>query len=125
MSDLSRYCFTGRLTADASIRTLASGKMVMTAPVAVNTGYGDYKKTMFIKVQMWGDRSAKIVNYLKKGTLIASDGEPSRNEWTTAEGRAMVDFVVDVMNINILAAKKDDVSQGNSLDGDGAGDVEW
>lgn len=108
MSDLNRLCFTGHLTTDAGVRTLASGKSVMTASVAINTGYGEYKKTLFIKLQMWGDRANKIVEYLKKGTLIAADGELSRGDWTTREGRAMVDFVVDVMNINILSSKKPD-----------------
>ena len=108
MSDLNRFCFTGRLTANANVRTLASGKLVMTANVAVNTGYGDYKKTLFVKLQMWGERCNKVVQYLKKGTLIAADGELSRGDWTTKEGQPMVDFVVDIININILASKKSD-----------------
>ena len=109
MSDLNRFCFTGHLTADANARTLASGKTVMTATAAINTGYGDYKKTLFVKVQMWGDRGNKIMQYLKKGTLIGADGELSRQDWTTNEGRQMVDFVIDVQNISILSQKKPDV----------------
>ena len=105
MSDLNRFCFTGRLTKNATTRTLASGKTIMSADVAVNTGYGDYKKTLFVKVQMWGERGKKVVEYLKTGTLIAADGELSRNEWGE-DGNKKVDFVVDVMNINILASKK-------------------
>ena len=56
MADLNNFAFTGRCTQDAVIRDLASGKKVLSVNVAVNTGYGDYKKTLFIKVQMWGDR---------------------------------------------------------------------
>lgn len=107
MSDLNRFCFTGHLTADANAHTLASGKTVMTATAAINTGYGDYKKTLFVKVQMWGDRGNKIAQYLKKGTLIGADGELSRQDWTTNEGRQMVDFVIDVQNISILSQKKE------------------
>lgn len=115
MSDLNKFCFTGRLTADSSIRTLASGKSVLTAPVAINTGFGDYKKTLFIKIQMWGDRGAKVQPYLKKGTLIASDGELSRNDWSTNEGKQMVDFVVDIMQVSIMAQKKSDTSTADDL----------
>ena len=110
MSDLSEYCFTGRLTADATVNVLSSGKSVLNANVAINTGYGDYKKTLFIKLQMWGERGNKIVEYLKKGTCIASSGVPSKSEWTNREGKTVVDIVIDVQNINIISSKKQDAA---------------
>lgn len=105
MADLNAFVFTGRLTQDASSRVLASGKKVLTANVAVNTGYGDYKKTLFIKMQMWGDRGDKLLPYLKKGQLVGGQGEMSRSEWTDNSGMNHVDFVVDVMNIQLLGSK--------------------
>lgn len=110
MADLNSFAFTGRCTQDATIREIASGKKVLSVNVAVNTGYGDYKKTLFIKVQMWGERGEKIVGYLKKGQMIAGQGEMSRSEWTSKEGKAYVDFVVDVSNIQLFSScscKKD------------------
>lgn len=105
--DLNSFAFTGRLTQDATVRTLASGKKVLTANVAVNTGYGEYKKTLFIKVQQWGDSGDKIVSYLTKGSLVSGQGELSRNEWTTGDGVSKVDFVVDVRSIQLMGSKKD------------------
>lgn len=102
MADLNSFAFTGRCTQDATIREIASGKKVLSVNVAVNTGYGDYKKTLFIKVQMWGERGEKIVDYLKKGQMIAGQGEMSRSEWTSKEGKQYVDFVVDISNIQLL-----------------------
>ena len=114
MADLNRFCFTGRLTADATYRTLASGKGVLTASVAVNTGFGEYKKTLFIKVQMWGERGSRIVGFLKKGNLIASDGELSRSEWHTKDTDELrVDFVVDVVNIQMLSSKQQTVADSD------------
>lgn len=109
MADLNQFCFTGRVAQDATVRTLATGKKVLTVNVAINTGFGDYKKTLFVKVQQWGDRGEKIVQYLKKGQLVASNGELSRNEWGD-EGNKKVDFVVDVMSIQLLGSKQ----QGNT-----------
>lgn len=105
MSDLNCFSFTGRLTQDAATRTLASGKKVLTVNAAVNTGYGEYKKTLFVKLQMWGDHGEKIVPYLTKGKSIAASGELSRSEWQTHEGKQMVDFVVDVRAINLVGSK--------------------
>lgn len=109
MADLNVFNFTGRLTKDAVMKVLPSGKQVLNTDVAVNTGYGDYKKTLFIKVQMWGDKGEKIKDFLKTGTLITSSGELSRNEWGD-EGNRKVDFLVTVMNIQILSSKKPEVN---------------
>lgn len=103
MADLNSFNFTGRLTQDASIRTLASGTKVLSANVAINTGFGEHKKTLFVKVQQWGERGEKIVQYLTKGTLIACQGEVSRSEWESKEGNKNVDIVVDVPNIQMLS----------------------
>lgn len=111
MADLNSFAFTGRCTQDATIREIASGKKVLSVNVAVNTGYGDYKKTLFIKVQMWGERGEKVLGYLKKGQMIAGQGEMSRSEWTSKEGKQYVDFIVDVNNIQLLSScscKKDE-----------------
>lgn len=116
MSDINSFTFTGRLTQDASIRTLASGKKVLTINVAVNTGFGEYKKTLYIKVQQWGDRGEKLIPYLKKGQLIGGQGEMSRSEWQNKEGKQYVDFVVDCMSIQLLGSKQQAASTEAELD---------
>ena len=117
MSDLNCFSFTGRLTQDAAVRTLASGKKVLTVNAAVNTGYGEYKKTLFVKLQMWGDHGEKVVQYLTKGKSIAASGGLSRSEWRTREGKHMVDFVVDTCAINLVGSKsQEQTSQQNVPD---------
>lgn len=113
MADINCFAFTGRLTKDASIRTLASGKKVLTADVAVNTGFGEYRKTLYIKVQQWGDRAEKLIPYLKKGQFIGGTGEVSRNEWGD-EGNKKVDFIVDVLSIQLLGSKPQNSSSFDS-----------
>lgn len=100
MADLSNFTFTGRLTRDAEFKTLATGKGLLTMSVAVNTGFGEYKKTTYIKVQQWGERGAKIVGYLTKGKLIAASGTLSTNEYDTKEGVHKTEIVCDVLNIS-------------------------
>lgn len=114
MADINCFAFTGRLTKDASIRTLASGKKVLTADVAVNTGFGEYRKAIYIKVQQWGDRGERIAPYLKKGQLIGGTGELSRNEWGD-EGNKKVDLIVDVLSIQLLGSKPQNSTSSDSL----------
>jgi single-strand DNA-binding protein len=110
MSDINSCTFTGRLTSDATYRTLASGKSVLNCNIAVNTGYGDYKKTIFIKVQQWCKAAQNLVTYLKKGTLIGCNGELSRSEWSDKENNIHVEFVLDTYNIQLLSSKNSDIS---------------
>lgn len=110
MADLSNYTFTGRLTRDAEYRTLPTGKGLLTMSVAVNTGFGDYKKTTFIKVQQWGERGSKIAAYLTKGKLIAATGTLTTNEYDTKEGVHKTELVVDVPSLSFY----DTVSKATS-----------
>lgn len=123
MADLNNWSITGRLTADAEYKTLASGKNLLVMNVAVNTGFGEYAKTTFVKVQQWGDRGGKIVDYLRKGTLIACSGELSTNEWSTREGEKRVDLQLTINSLQFYNTKKADTSDsipaGTADNGDG------
>lgn len=123
MADLNNWSITGRLTADAEYKTLASGKNLLVMNVAVNSGFGEYAKTTFVKVQQWGDRGGKIVDYLRKGTLIACSGELSTNEWNTREGEKRVDLQLTTNSLQFYNTKKADTSDsipaGTADNGDG------
>ena len=114
MSDLNVMSLTGRLTKDATFGTVgSSGKQLLSMNVAVNTGFGQSKKTLFIKVNMWGERGEKIAQYLKKGTVVAVSGPLSLNEWTSADGTAMTDLVVTTFGVDFY-----NTSNRQSSDGD-------
>ena len=123
MADLNNWSITGRLTADAEYKTLASGKNLLVMNVAVNSGFGEYAKTTFVKVQQWGDRGGKIVDYLRKGTLIACSGELITNEWNTREGEKRVDLQLTTNSLQFYNTKKADTSDsiptGTADNGDG------
>lgn len=110
MADLNAWSITGRLTSDADYKVLASGKGLLTVNVAVNTGFGEYQKTTFVKVQQWGERGKNIVQYLNKGNLIACTGELTVNEWSTREGEKRIDLQLTVQSIQMLSSKKADAT---------------
>lgn len=115
MADINCFTFTCRLTKDAELKTLSTGKKLLVMNGAINTGYGEYKKTLWIKVQLWGDRGEKILPYTVKGSLIGVTGELSRNEWVNSNtGTTCVDFVVDARDIQLLASKKQNADSDES-----------
>lgn len=111
MADLSSYAFTGRLGADAQVKRTPNGKTYMEMSVAVTTGYGEYKKTLWIKVKQWGERVNNIVGIFTKGALITACGEPSINEWDGKDGSHHANLEVNCMNVQILSSKKPAVDE--------------
>lgn len=106
MADLNQIAVTGRVGSDAVLKTLPSGKQLMEVSIANNIGYGDYAKTLWFKCKMFGDRAAKIVQYIKKGNLLAVTGELSTNSWTGKDGTAHTDLEINISNVSFLASPK-------------------
>lgn len=105
MADLNMWSLTGRLTRDAEYKVTKTGKGVLSCSVAVNSGWGEYKRTAFVKVNQWGDKGANLLPYLKKGRLIGAAGPLTVNVWTGADGMERHDLVVDTQTISLLAGE--------------------
>lgn len=107
MADINSFSFTGRLGADAAVKTTPNGKTCLEMSVAITSGYGDYKKTLWAKVKQWGERGNNIVDIFKKGSLIGGTGEISLNAWTGKDGAEHTDVVITCISVQILSSKKD------------------
>lgn len=69
----------GRIGRDAEVRQ-AGGSEVTSWAVAIDSGYGDKKQTIWIDCSMWGQRGAKIAEYIRKGDRIGVQGEIGTRE---------------------------------------------
>ena len=73
---MQRFIFEGRLTKDSELKYLPnSNNAVCSFDVAVNEGYGDYKKTDFFNCTVFGKRAESLSAYLVKGTQVIVFGE--------------------------------------------------
>mgnify|MGYP002522266624 CR=1 FL=1 len=108
MADLSKYLFTGRLGNDAVVKTTPNNKKVMEMSVAVNTGYGEYKETMWIKVNVWGDRVDTLAPMFTKGAIVTGCGEPKINTWVNKNNETQAELQVRCLSVEILSSKKKD-----------------
>lgn len=122
MADLSSYSFTGRLGADAKVNVTPNGKTVMELSVAVATGFGDYKKTQWIKVRQWGERVNNVAPIFKKGALVGGSGEPSIESWTAKDGTVNCNLCVTCMSVNLIVGAKTDNQGSAGSDNEHAGD---
>ena len=118
MADLSNFCFTGRLGADAQVKTI-NDKKLLEASVAVNTGYGNNKKTPWYKIKVRGNSADTLAPMLLKGCAVAGCGELSTNEWDGNDGKHHTDLEINCSTINLLPSgkKQEDNSEASADEG--------
>ena len=99
---INRVVISGNLTRDPEVRTTASGMAVMSLGVAVNdrqknkqTGeYEDYAN--FIDCAMFGERAAKISQYLSKGSKVTVEGKLHYSSWEKdGQKRSKIEVFID------------------------------
>ena len=100
---INNVTITGNLTRDPEVKQTGGGMSVMKLGVAVN----DRRKNPqtqewedvpnFIDCTMFGDRAAKVAQYMAKGSKVAISGRLRQETWETQDGqkRSRVGVVVD------------------------------
>ena len=103
---MNKILITGRLTRDPEVRYTQTGKAVANFSVAVDTGFGDNKRTDFIPVVVW-DKLAEICgNNLSKGRMVLVEGRMQISEYEKDRQKQRKTDVV-AQNVEFLDAKKD------------------
>lgn len=97
------FCCTGNIGRDAETRYGKSGTAICTFSVAVQSGYGDHKKTLWVRCVLFGKRAeGGLVPYLTKGTQVELTGELSMNEWTAHDGTKQQALEMRVAEVGLL-----------------------
>jgi single-strand DNA-binding protein len=109
---MNNWNFTGNLGKDAEIKQTAGGSTLMTFSVAVKSGYGDNEKTNWVNCVVFGKRAeGQLVNYLKKGTQVAINGECELKEWQSQDGTQNKMLSVKVGELDLIGGRTDDAVQ--------------
>lgn len=90
----------GRAGKDAEVRHTAAGKPVMNVGLAIDSGFGDNKQTTWLDCSAWGDRFAKVAEYIKKGDRVGVSGEIGTREHN---GKTYV--TLNVREVTLLTKK--------------------
>lgn len=107
MSDLNVCSFTGRLTKDAEIKLIGAKQTPCCEfSMANNTGFGQFEKTSFINVQLWGQSGQNLIQWLKKGQPVAVSGEFNQNDWVDQNGVKHTQWRLSASKITLLNSGK-------------------
>lgn len=71
---MNKVIIVGRLTRDPELRYTPAGKAVATFSVAVDTGFGENKRTDFVPVISWEKLAELCSNNLTRGRRILVEG---------------------------------------------------
>lgn len=83
---INKCILMGRLTKDPELRTTNNGTNVSTFTIAVDTGYGEEKKTDFINCVAWKKTAEFISKYFSKGQMIIVLGRISTRTYEDKNG---------------------------------------
>lgn len=98
---------TGRLGNDAETRYTSNGNAVCGFSLAVDTGYGDNKGTLWLRCNLWGKRAeGGIVSYLTKGKQVAVSGELSERTWEQ-NGEERKTLELRIAELDLIGPKGD------------------
>ena len=104
---LNVWTFTGRLGRDAEQKYLPNGTAVTEFSVAVDVGFGDKKTTLWPRCAMFGDRGAKVAQYLLKGQQVGVSGSVNMREWTNKDSETKTSLEVRVSELDLIGGKGD------------------
>lgn len=74
MAQINKIILEGNVVADGEVRHFGEKGIELSFTIANNYGYGDYKKTTFIKCKMYGKRGEAVAPYVKKGGRVTVEG---------------------------------------------------
>ena len=95
---MNKVIFCGRTTKDVEMRysqgenSMAIGRF----SIAIDSGYGDKKKTSFFNCTIFGKQAEAFERYAPKGTKVLLECEANQNQYTDKNGNKVnsVDFIV-------------------------------
>lgn len=92
----------GNLGKDCDLKYGQNGKPVLSFSVAATTGFGDFEHTEWFNCVMFGERTEKVAQFLKKGQMVGITGQLQTRSWEDNEGKKHYRTEVKVNDLTLL-----------------------
>lgn len=99
------FTCTTRLYKDAEQRFTKNGDSIVSFRGVVDSGFGQNKKSSWLKFNLWGKRGDALLPYLKDKTQVVVSGEWSNEEYTDKEGNKRTSAEVRVNELTLVGGK--------------------
>ncbi len=98
--------FAGNIGRDAETKNVGQN-IVTNFSVAVNTGFGDKKATLWVACALWGDRGPKLAQYLTSGTKVAVSGDIDVRAYAAKDGSPKAEMTCNVQRVTLQGSRGD------------------
>lgn len=98
---MNSWVFSGRVGADAELKTTEGGRKLLSFRVANDIGFGASKSTQWVDCSWWGQRAEAVANYIKKGDKITVAGEVKLQEFQRRDGTPGAKLAVRVNDVDL------------------------
>lgn len=115
---MNSFSGIGRLTRDPDVRYNPNTQVAVARfTIAIDSGYGDNKRTDFPSIVVFGKMAEVVEKYLKKGSQVAVQG---RLQTGSYEKDGVKHYTTDIIasNIKFLAKPKQDSNTSSSEQND-------
>lgn len=99
---MNSWSFTGRLGRDAELKS-PNGKPLLSFAVAVESGWGDNKKTTWVECTLFGKRAESLAQHMLKSGIVGVTGEHGTREY---QGKVIT--TCNVQDVTLLGGKAQD-----------------
>ena len=94
--------FAGYLGRNADLRQGDTpAKSVANFSVAVNVGFGEKKRTLWIGCAIWGERAEKLAQYLTKGSAVTVSGDVDLRQYEKKDKTSGAEITCNVQRITL------------------------
>ncbi len=124
-----KITIAGNLGGDPEMRYLPDGTAVTNFNVAVSDGFGENKKTMWIRVTIWRKRAEVANQYLSKGSRVLVEGRLNSDDngrprlYTHQDGTVGSSFEMTATDFVFLSSRQEAAEyaaqSGDSMGGGG------
>lgn len=115
------WTFTGRLGADADLRTTQTGDRVLNFRVANDVGFGDRKTAQWVDCSLWGQRAERLAPHLTRGKGLVISGEVTLREFERRDGTRGAGLAVRVTELDFTGGERDRDERGAGYGNQGSG----
>ena len=102
---MNKCYFTGRTTKDIELRYTQDNKAFGKFSLAVESGYGENKKTNFLNMTAFGKTAETLEKYATKGTKLILECQANQNKYTDKNGNQVTSVDFTVLNFEFAESK--------------------
>lgn len=103
---MNKVILVGRLAQDPEVRYTQNGNAVASFSVAVDSGFGENKRTDFVPIVAWRKLAEVCGNNLTKGRRVLVEGSLNIRSYETQDGQKRRVTEVVAQNVEFLDSKQ-------------------